>query len=299
MIFDTPQAPGWVHPLMRAATSGVGSRGRGYDPNQPRVPAGDPDGGQWTKTGGVDPRSNELTREQLPRLQWAYLPYGGNSGTTDAFADIGQRIDPGAARQYFDRARMDEPPASSRPAGSGDDASIHLLPLTDVDPEYGWTPEPDYVAARGRSGSARTYSPVEQLRIDLYNQALRNVRRYDPGYLEVSNPNSVPSEAAIARLHAEAVGLARTHSYFAARGISLGPHALRSITDRPNRGISPETALHAYNTGRAFYDPLRRNYIRRDSQTGVFVVVTSPAGGQIISAAEGHIRPRWTPVPYR
>ena len=27
-------------------------RGRGYDPNQPRVPAGHSDGGQWTDTGG-------------------------------------------------------------------------------------------------------------------------------------------------------------------------------------------------------------------------------------------------------
>jgi hypothetical protein len=247
---------------MRAATSGVGSRRRGYDPHQPRVPAGDPDGGQWTRTGGVAAQRIELTPEQVARLKWAYLPHGGS--LPDAFAYIGQRIDPGTARLHHDRARMDAPLSSDRLAGSGDDASIHLLPLTDVDSEYGWTPEPDYVASRGRGGP-RHYSPLEQLRIDRYDQALRNVRRFDPGYLEMSNSNSVPSEAAIARLNAEAVGLARTHSYFAARGISLGPHALRSISDRPNRGISPETALHAYNTGRVFYDPPSGYFIRRDS----------------------------------
>ena len=27
----------------------------GYDPNQPRVPSGHGDGGQWTKTGGGTP----------------------------------------------------------------------------------------------------------------------------------------------------------------------------------------------------------------------------------------------------
>jgi hypothetical protein len=30
----------------------VGPRKKGYDPNQPRVPAGDPRGGQWTSDGG-------------------------------------------------------------------------------------------------------------------------------------------------------------------------------------------------------------------------------------------------------
>jgi hypothetical protein len=48
MIFDSPQLLGWRHPLMRVDASGLGNRRRGYDPNQPRVPAGHPDGGQWT-----------------------------------------------------------------------------------------------------------------------------------------------------------------------------------------------------------------------------------------------------------
>jgi hypothetical protein len=48
MIFDSSQSLGWAHPLVRAATPYVGSRRRGYDPNQPRVPRGHSDGGQWT-----------------------------------------------------------------------------------------------------------------------------------------------------------------------------------------------------------------------------------------------------------
>jgi hypothetical protein len=48
MIFDTPKSPLWTHPLSRFATFDVGNRRRGYDPTQPRVPAGHPDGGQWT-----------------------------------------------------------------------------------------------------------------------------------------------------------------------------------------------------------------------------------------------------------
>jgi len=232
------------------------------------VPAGYPDGGQWARMGG-------------------------SAGATDTYA--GLRIDPGSADLYDERAQMDE--LFDHPAGSGDNASIQLLPLTDVDPDNGWTPELDYVASRGRSGPR--YSPVEQLRIDLYNQALRKVRRFDPGYTEVSNPTSVPSEAAIARLEALGRGLARAHSYFEARGISVGPHALRSIAGRPTRGITPETALRAYNTGRLFYDYSSGYFVRRDSQTGVYVVITSPRGGRIMTAAEGAISPRWNPVPYR
>jgi hypothetical protein len=202
---------------MRAAMPGTANRGRGYDPNQPRVPAGHSDGGQWTRAGA-------------------------NAGTTDAFAYVSQRIDPGTAGLH-DRAYMDA--LFNRPAETGE-ARIQLLPLTDVGSDTGWIPEPDYVASRGR-GRPR-YPPIEQHRIEQYNEALRNVRRYDPGYTEVSNPTSVPSRAAIARLEALGRGLARTHSYFEARGISLTPHALRSIAERPNRGITPETALRAYNT---------------------------------------------------
>ena len=39
--------------IIRELLQGGGGRRSGYDPNQPRVPAGNPDGGQWTSTGGM------------------------------------------------------------------------------------------------------------------------------------------------------------------------------------------------------------------------------------------------------
>jgi hypothetical protein len=68
--------------LIRALLQGDGRRS-GYDPNQPRVPAGNPDGGQWTSTGGgestqqaiaerspLDGVRRALIREFLQRQSW-------------------------------------------------------------------------------------------------------------------------------------------------------------------------------------------------------------------------------------
>jgi hypothetical protein len=41
-------------PLDETSHDGVASHGHRYDPNQPRVPAGHSDGGQWTSKGGHD-----------------------------------------------------------------------------------------------------------------------------------------------------------------------------------------------------------------------------------------------------
>lgn len=56
-----------------------------YDPNQPRVPAGDPDGGQWTSSGygGMHDIRAELSRsaffqlalQQLHRLRAQEEPH--------------------------------------------------------------------------------------------------------------------------------------------------------------------------------------------------------------------------------
>lgn len=44
-----------LHDLKRAVKAG-------FDPNQPRVPAGNPDGGQWTSTGGGEANSGMIDR---------------------------------------------------------------------------------------------------------------------------------------------------------------------------------------------------------------------------------------------
>ena len=52
----------------------TGSHGRGYDPNQPRVPAGHSDGGQWTSAGGHS-RAVETNFEPSDQRTFAF----GNS----------------------------------------------------------------------------------------------------------------------------------------------------------------------------------------------------------------------------
>jgi hypothetical protein len=37
----------------------IESLAKAYDPDEPRVPKGNPDGGQWTRDGGVTPTSHE------------------------------------------------------------------------------------------------------------------------------------------------------------------------------------------------------------------------------------------------
>lgn len=52
-------------PLDEPSQDGVGSHGHRYDPNQPRVPAGHSDGGQWTSKGGGDAQRARV--EEAPR----------------------------------------------------------------------------------------------------------------------------------------------------------------------------------------------------------------------------------------
>jgi hypothetical protein len=61
--------------LMRGITKGVssGRAGHEYDPNQPRVPAGHPDGGQWTnkaKLGGERINDPRVISDETPDNHW-------------------------------------------------------------------------------------------------------------------------------------------------------------------------------------------------------------------------------------
>jgi len=40
----------------------------GFEPNQPRVPAGNPDGGQWTSTGGSSNATGSTTLDKIVTL---------------------------------------------------------------------------------------------------------------------------------------------------------------------------------------------------------------------------------------
>jgi len=61
--YDTPQLEPNRDALRRALLQSDGGRRSGYDPNQPRVPAGNSDGGQWTSTGGTGEASSRETAE--------------------------------------------------------------------------------------------------------------------------------------------------------------------------------------------------------------------------------------------
>jgi hypothetical protein len=60
-----------------------------YDPNQPRVPAGDPKGGQWTGTGGgYRGASDRDARVRLASLDAAQLAQLGSGNPRDAYAQL-------------------------------------------------------------------------------------------------------------------------------------------------------------------------------------------------------------------
>jgi hypothetical protein len=59
--------------FVRALLRGAGGHRSGYDPNQPRVPAGNPDGGQWTSSGGTIRLAMGDKPRGPPRLGWLLL----------------------------------------------------------------------------------------------------------------------------------------------------------------------------------------------------------------------------------
>lgn len=66
--------------LKRETSDAEHLRYRGYDPNQPRVPKGHPDGGQWTEAGSGE-SGREIASDVTPDNQW--MPgnrYAQNAG---------------------------------------------------------------------------------------------------------------------------------------------------------------------------------------------------------------------------
>lgn len=56
----TEADPGWQIILKGLARHQEACRKAGFNPDQPRVPAGNPDGGQWTDSGGGAPGGNTV-----------------------------------------------------------------------------------------------------------------------------------------------------------------------------------------------------------------------------------------------
>lgn len=93
--------------LLRRSAKQSQPAGRGYDPNQPRVPAGNSDGGQWTNTGGRaaginDPR---VISDATPDNDW--IPGADYAGVGHHFhprASWRNLPLPAETRRVFDNA---------------------------------------------------------------------------------------------------------------------------------------------------------------------------------------------------
>jgi hypothetical protein len=71
MLRDAQAALHFAHTLNHySALERILSRHSHYDPNQPRVPAGHPDGGQWTRVGGVASSNREVVSDAIPDNEW-------------------------------------------------------------------------------------------------------------------------------------------------------------------------------------------------------------------------------------
>ena len=102
----------------------------GYDPNQPRVSKGQPDGGQWTDTGGGE-SSPEILSDARPENEWSPgSQYAQNRGRGSVPVRIGNRwfeAEGGqAARLVIAQARQHDAVARVR----------------ELDPK--WSPGPSY-----------------------------------------------------------------------------------------------------------------------------------------------------------
>lgn len=101
---------------------------RAYDPNQPRVPAGNPDGGQWT--GGVPTNANSRQAGQNRRVQLAgditgFKKHGINQA-------INRGVSPAAIRDAVANPLKLRPRANGTTQYVGRDATVVLNPAGEV-----------------------------------------------------------------------------------------------------------------------------------------------------------------------
>jgi hypothetical protein len=76
-----------------------------FNPNQPRIPAGNPDGGQWTDAGGVGSGSSQTSDT---RVAQARRPRGRSSDGTPA-QQVRRDIAEARARAAIERLREIDP----------------------------------------------------------------------------------------------------------------------------------------------------------------------------------------------
>ncbi|MDC7787597.1 hypothetical protein PQJ75_24375 [Rhodoplanes sp. TEM] len=106
-----------------------------FDPNQPRVPAGNPDGGRWTSGGGGGPAAGDDSQilsdatpdnEWIPGAQYAQAGPRGPRGTTPVLIN-GRVVSP-------------TPAQAARLAVAQAQAEAAIARVQEYDPR--WTPSP-------------------------------------------------------------------------------------------------------------------------------------------------------------
>jgi hypothetical protein len=209
MIFDTPHSPGWRHPLARAAIPD-GNRRSGYDPNQPRVPAGYPDGGQWTRIGGVAAPRNQLTN----RIDW--LGLATSSAWPGTWASSWAAA-PGAPAQADDSIRIIQvagpldsifqsvPLESGGRGGGGLIPSGYPSPLPQFTPGGKTsgvfrTPTMSVPLQSGRAGPASSiprctpgFDAYTRTHVEGHAAALMRHRRIQDATVFINNPTTCPN----------------------------------------------------------------------------------------------------------
>ena len=64
----------------------------GFDPDQPRVPPGSPDGGQWTGDGAAEEQPMQVAAAGDLKCQGGYCESGGTYGTTAMYSILGRNV---------------------------------------------------------------------------------------------------------------------------------------------------------------------------------------------------------------
>lgn len=119
----------------------------GFDPNQSRVPAGNPDGGQWTSTGGSSGGTGHVLSDATPdnfRKPGTRVAQAGRPRSGSAIRFGGQSYDatPGQAARY---------------SAADVRAAAALRRVREIDPK--WKPRPSLAPPRSAEGAIAIRQP--------------------------------------------------------------------------------------------------------------------------------------------
>jgi hypothetical protein len=200
----------------------------GYDPNQPRVPAGNPDGGQWTSSGGGTPTRLAAERPSRgPGFGWLFL-LDEAKRLIDAYRE---KNDP---RDLFGRIRK----------------RVGTVTTTVIDDTRYW----------GINSTARTFTSADRRRAGELRDKL--IEKY-PDIMRTDNIGQKPNDAVF---HAETTVLLRAarENGGTLAGRSLEVFGDRPLCPESCRKVLPYVGLELGNPTVTFVDPNGERQTMRD-----------------------------------